>query len=122
MTFNFTRIYIAGKITGLPFPEVQNKFNSAHNSIGKLGIAVVNPLQLGCQPTWSYEQCKPYCYEAIRNCTHILMLPDHKDSPGALDEMEFAVKNNLEVIHATGDITELLTELIILETISPSYD
>ena len=47
------RVYIAGKVTGLPIGEVYTKFGAAEFWLKQQGYDVVNPLRL-CSSDWSW--------------------------------------------------------------------
>ena len=87
------RIYISGKISGLPIDEASQNFILAKTSIKivRSSADVVSPFELrpflGIR-TW-------FCYMitdllALRKCTHIALLPNWTDSRWAVIEYYFA--------------------------------
>lgn len=80
-------IYIAGKITGLPFDETYKKFERVEKELRALDLQVINPLKLGISTTWPYEEQLAKCIEVIdMRATAIFMLSDWMDSDGAKRE------------------------------------
>lgn len=91
-------IYIAGKVTGLPFDEVLNKFESAEQILLSQGWkTVLNPIKIVNNPTEEWHSAMEKCLEALKNAQAIYMLPCSVDSPGAKIELEFAIKYNLDI-------------------------
>lgn len=92
------KVYVAGKVSGLPASEVIAKFDDATLSLMKLGHNVVNPTRLvEVDAHWSYAM--RICLRALVECTHIYLLPDWKDSPGARLEVEVARKLEVEFLN-----------------------
>lgn len=54
------RIYISGKISGLPLNMVQERFDDAESLLSELGFDVVNPMKNGLDPNekWIKHLCK----------------------------------------------------------------
>lgn len=54
------KIYLSGKISGLPYSEVQERFDGAEALLTELGFDVVNPLKNGLDKDESWERhiCK----------------------------------------------------------------
>jgi nucleoside 2-deoxyribosyltransferase len=63
------KIYISGKITGLPFREVEDKFHSAQNFLEEFGFEVVSPLKNGLSQSHTWQQ--RLVYEALPSRTLI---------------------------------------------------
>lgn len=87
------KVFISGKITGEPIEECLNKFDEA-GSEAWLSVAgfeeedqiieVVNPLWLeGIHFGISHKEAMEICLEALKDCSHIYMLKDWKESEGA---------------------------------------
>lgn len=91
------KIYIAGKITGLPIEEVCSKFNAAKEHLSKLGYTPISPLDNGCDSTcWATQMMA--CLPMLLDCKAIYMLTDWEDSAGAIIERTFALKNSMQII------------------------
>lgn len=86
------KVYIAGKVSGLPFGDVFTKFGMAEFWLKNQGYEVVNPLRL-CSTSWSWSKCMRVCLAELVTCDAICMLPDWTDSRGA--HLEWAVATHL---------------------------
>lgn len=80
-------IYIAGKISGLPFDETFKKFERIEKELRLQGLKVINPMKLGISATWTYEEQMAKCIEVIETrATAIFLLSDWSKSTGAQQE------------------------------------
>ena len=103
------KIYIAGKITGEPIEACKMKFEKISNALRQINAIPINPFKLGLKEHWTFEQCKPFCFKAIRQCDGILMLDDYQDSPGAVQELAEAKKLNIPVYYqCANDYFEII--------------
>ena len=98
-----TRVYLSGKITGLPREEYTRNFEMAEQHYRGAGFEVVNPVKLGelllnMNPDASYEDFMLRDIEALGSCTHIAMISGWDDSPGAQREKAEAERLGLEVM------------------------
>ena len=91
------KCYIAGKVTGLPYDEVFDKFQSAAFGLKLADYDVVNPMEI-VPKTASWDKAMDICIEALSKCDCIYMLPDWKDSKGAMLEFETAMNFNLTIV------------------------
>lgn len=86
------RVYIAGKVSGLPLHEVTMKFGTAQKELERMGFEVVNPLEVVHQAhlghpvadrvsdaPWGW--CMRHCLHAMMACHAVVML---RCQPGAL--------------------------------------
>lgn len=91
-----TKIYIAGKVSGLPFIDLTRKFGSVEKTLREQGYNPINPLNivLGGQ---DWEPAMRRCIAALVECDEIFMLHDWKQSPGARLEHEIASKLKLRI-------------------------
>lgn len=112
------KIYIAGKITGEKLIKCKNKFAQVETKLRQIGVAPVNPFKLGCQDTWTFKQCRPYNFKALRHCGGIFMLNDYKNSPGAQAELTEALRLQLDVFYEKDNDFEHIAQLIMVGTIS----
>lgn len=76
------KVYIAGKVSGLPTGEVFTKFGQAEYWLRQQGHETVNPLRL-CSSTWTWAQCMRVCIPELMKCDAICLLHDWADSRGA---------------------------------------
>lgn len=79
------RIYIAGKVTGLPLHEVSMKFGTAQKKLMSEGYEVVNPLN-HIESNMDWDKAMKICFELLANCDAIYMLHDWEVSKGAVLE------------------------------------
>ena len=92
------KIYISGKITGLSEEEAANNFFAGEFQILKEGNIPVNPLKIIPYEdglTWN-DYMRADIKELV-DCNEILMLPNYKDSRGALLELDIAIRMELTV-------------------------
>lgn len=84
------KIYIAGKVTGLPKLECTMNFGAAQVAIEKMGHEAINPLVVVNDWKAKWEVAMKKCISALMDCDMILMLDNYNDSPGATVEMDLA--------------------------------
>jgi hypothetical protein len=89
------KIYIAGKVTGLPQDEVIEKFAIVQKEIEALGFEVINPLKVvgDWNTPWTYAMRK--CIKALVDCDAVYLLPCHIHSTGAKIEFKLAFDLNI---------------------------
>lgn len=90
------KIYISGRISGLPMSEVKEKFDNAADLLDSLDLQPVNPLNNGLQEgaTWAQHMGKDI--ELLLECDGILMLGNWKQSKGA--DIERAIAKKLDMV------------------------
>lgn len=93
------KVYISGKITGLPLDRVREKFAKAERQIEAFGHTPVNPLNNGLPPEAAWEEQMVASIGLLFKCDAIYMLPDWGDSTGARIENNIAAERGLEIIH-----------------------
>lgn len=86
-------VYIAGKITGLPYNQVVHDFNWWHAKLNDLGYIVYNPVVFVPQHT-SWQKAMQLCLPVLTKATKALFLPNWHNSYGASIEMEQCIKQN----------------------------
>lgn len=95
---NRKKCYISGRISGLPFGEVERNFSSAVLQVFKLGYTPVSPLNNGV-PRWM-----PWIIHmavdiiTIISCPTVALQPNWKQSQGARIEHRIAVWLGKEII------------------------
>ena len=96
------KIYIAGKITGLPIGKVIVKFDNAEFILRYKyrDAEIINPIKLAMElerrrtgnldnfPSLERHQYLAYSIKHLLDCTHIYLIEDWKDSEGAKLEVE----------------------------------
>jgi len=93
------KIYIAGKVTGLPFDECAQKFKAAADAIAAMGYEPVNPIEVVNNPDASWISAMRLCIASLMGCDAIYCLPCHIASAGALIEKKIATNVGMPVIH-----------------------
>lgn len=99
------KIFISGKITGERIWGCYMKFLTAKNKIAYIDMTtafenIIIPLSIeGIHFGISHEDAMRICFDALKDCTHIYMLKDWKDSEGAKMEYEFAKESGIEIIY-----------------------
>jgi hypothetical protein len=94
------KIYISGKITGLPLFEAATKFAQAEHTLRRRGFNPVNPLTLdhSHNPHADYNTYMKTDIKAMLDCDSIYMLPCWQDSKGAKIELQLAIQLNYSII------------------------
>lgn len=96
------KIYIAGKVTGLPARETYLKFKKAELSIAASGFSAVNPIEVVNDENARWDVAMKVCIKALLDCDAVLILPDWMRSKGAkleveiCDQLKIPTFNNLE--------------------------
>ena len=91
------KIYISGKISGLPYDVVQTRFNDAESLLAEIGFEVVNPLKngLAVDSTWNEHLCKDIAM--LLPCDAIYMMDNWVDSLGASIEYDIAFRMGKDI-------------------------
>lgn len=84
------RVYIAGKITGLPQEFVQKKFKEAQETLTKLGFIVYNPVNLVNDFSTPWNIAMKICISTLIDCDAMVLLPCWQNSKGAKIERQLA--------------------------------
>ncbi|WP_297409227.1 DUF4406 domain-containing protein [uncultured Alistipes sp.] len=93
------KIYISGRISGLPIDEVTAKFNEAEAKLKGQGYEVVNPLKNGIPVTASWEVHVAMDVLLLMGCKAIYLLPDWGLSKGATLEKNLAELTGKTIIY-----------------------
>ena len=90
-------VYISGPMSGLPNCN-REAFHAVHALLETLDNVdkIINPAIL--PPDWSWERCMEYDLAALKEATHVIMLPGYENSKGAMMEYELAKTLNLTII------------------------
>ncbi|PWA10950.1 DUF4406 domain-containing protein [Flavobacterium laiguense] len=89
------KIYIAGKVTGLPQDEVYAKFADLQTELQSIGFIVVNPLEVVNDWNATWEEAMKKCLKALIDCDGVYFMPCHTQSVGAMIELQLA--KNLKI-------------------------
>lgn len=92
------KVYISGKITGLPIEEVEGNFYNVQNRLEEAGFKVVNPLNNGLSINDKWEHHMKADIKLLMECNTIYLLSNWKESRGATIERNLAVSLGYDVI------------------------
>ncbi len=94
------KIYISGKITGLPIGEVIAKFQAAESKIRRFGFEPISPLRNGLplEAEWADQMGKDVAL--LLRSEAIYMLPDWQQSEGAMIEYLIARQRRMRIFLA----------------------
>lgn len=85
-----TRIYIAGKITGLPITEAKYNFDTGKHEAEIAGFHPISPMDLPHDHDKSWKSYMREDLAALKTCQAVYMLRNWSDSRGARIEEWFA--------------------------------
>ena len=100
------KIYISGKITGLQFREVKDKFQVAQNFLEDLGLAVVNPVNNGLTLNDTWEQHMIKDIAELFSCEAIYMLDNWTESLGSSIEYDIAKRMGKKIFFESDVVTK----------------
>lgn len=102
---NSKKCYIAGKIGDLPVAEYTANFDAAKTEVINLGLIPVSPTDLphNHDKTWASYMREDII--AMMDCGTVYALRNWRFSPGAIVEIELAVKLGLNIIHQPAKVT-----------------
>jgi hypothetical protein len=86
-----TKIYIAGRVTGIPRAEAAHKFERGKKLLMQNGFNYINPMDMvpeDATPKEAMRLCLPFLLS--ETCDGILLLDGHEFSEGALIEKQLA--------------------------------
>lgn len=94
------KIYISGKISGLPIGEVVAKFRAAERKLRKFGQTPINPLENGLplEAEWADQMGKDIAL--LLRADAIYMLSDWRQSEGATLEYLIARQRRMRIFLA----------------------
>jgi hypothetical protein len=93
------KVYISGKITGLPFQEARANFDAAELNLFCKGHEPVNPMTLPHNHEGEWEDYMALDIAELTKCDAIYMLKNWHDSHGARLELKIAVHLEKQVIY-----------------------
>lgn len=91
------KIYIAGKVSGLPYAQCSMKFGKHEQILRTQGHEPIVPLNL-VNRTDSWETAMKKCIAALVTCDEIHLLPDWMDSNGAIMEHDLAKRLLIPIV------------------------
>lgn len=93
-----TKVYISGKITGLPIDEAKANFQNAENKLREKGYYAVNPFNNGLPECSTWDQHMKADIKLLMDCDMICLLSNWKNSPGAIIEFQIAKELGYKVV------------------------
>lgn len=93
------KIYVAGKISGLPRLEVETKFQEARKTLADQGHSVFVPTVLPAYDDVTHDDYMKICYAMIDVCDAVFVLKDWQKSKGARMEVQYAADWRKEIIY-----------------------
>lgn len=91
-------VYIAGKVTGLPYKDVYLKFKSRELELKEAGYVVINPCEILAQST-EWNDAMKVCLYMLQFADGISLLHDWQESKGATMEKTHADALGIEIIN-----------------------
>lgn len=85
------KVYIAGKVTGIPHDEAIRKFALAATLVKDAGFEPVNPMEVVNDANASWSGAMKLCIKALMDCDAVFLLPCHWSSTGAKEERRLAI-------------------------------
>lgn len=123
------KIYISGKISGLPLEEARTKFDKAETYLKGQGYEVVNPIKNGIPYNASWEVHIAIDILLLIGCQAIYLLPDWVYSKGATLEKKIAEFTGKEIIYQEAptfiEIKEAIAEAMgisFVDIVGPSRE
>ncbi|MCF8339206.1 MAG: DUF4406 domain-containing protein [Bacteroidales bacterium] len=83
------KVYVAGKVTGLPRHEVEARFDEAERQLGQAGYVVINPVK-PIDEWMDWHQAMKKAITLLMSCDEIALMPDWAESKGARIEYYLA--------------------------------
>lgn len=105
------KIYISGKISGLPFSEAYAKFYNAEQFLTSMGHEVFNPMRIPQDPERSWQSYMDECLAELPGCDAIWMLDNWLTSKGARQELASAIDLKKEIYYQEAFLNETLPYL-----------
>jgi hypothetical protein len=93
------KIYIAGKVTGLPINQVLRKFAEAQSEIEDLGFKAINPIAVVNDSSCDWNVAMKLCIKELIDCDGLVILPCWILSEGAKIERQLAEDLNIPIFN-----------------------
>jgi hypothetical protein len=103
------KVYISGKMMGLPKEDYTEMFDQAQKYLETLGYEVVNPATFDYDDSVSWSDRLMADLMELKHCDAIYMLPNwRQESNGAATEYYFAKGSGLNVLNVEDNLFEIL--------------
>ncbi len=95
-------VYISGKITG--DENYKEKFNKAQERINELFPyhSFINPAEVNLPKCCGWADYMEICLKLLSRCNSIVMLPDFRESKGAMIELQYAKAMGIAIYYYDG--------------------
>lgn len=93
------KIYIAGKISGLPIERAMENFSIIAFALAWEGYEPVNPFEVVNNPDAEWSHAMKLGIKALMDCNAIFMMENWKDSLGARIEHNLAMALGIQIIY-----------------------
>lgn len=93
------KVYIAGKVSGLPRDEIDRKFNESAKMLVKQGHEPFNPTVLPDYEDVPHDDYMHVCYAMIDICDAVYMQKDWQSSKGARLERQYAFDWDKQIVY-----------------------
>ncbi len=97
------KIYLSGPITSLPLEDAWAIFTRSEKHLRGYGFSVVNPMNNGLSPDSSWEEHMRKDIALLLDCDYICLLPNYRQSKGAMLELSIATALQMTVINHSDD-------------------
>ena len=99
------KVYISGRITGLPEKLYMKYFADAEHKLTRMGYKPYNPTKRGIVPGYKWEDYMKEDIKVLCDCDAIYLLPNWMDSRGAVMEHDIAKKLGIPTIEVYEEYT-----------------
>lgn len=106
------KIYISGRISGLPIEDVTSKFEAAEAKLKAQGYEVVNPLKNGIPDNATWEVHVAMDVLLLMGCNIIYLLPDWSLSKGATLEKNLSELTGKKIIFEEAPAFQCIKQAI----------
>lgn len=97
------KVYLSGPITSLPLEDAWAMFLRSEKHLRRYGYSVVNPMNNGLSPDSSWEEHMRKDIALLLDCDYICLLPNYRQSKGAMLELSIAIALQMTVINHSDD-------------------
>ncbi len=97
------KVYLSGPITSLPLEDACAMFLRSEKHLRGYGFSVVNPMNNGLSPDSSWEEHMRKDIALLLDCDYICLLPNYRQSKGAMIELYIATALQMTVINHSDD-------------------
>lgn len=92
------KVYISGKMGGIPEGRIVKRFEEAANYLRNEGFVPVNPAVMLNNPGLEYDDYIKIDLKMLSICDAIYLLRGWENSPGSKEELKFAIATDKKII------------------------